>query len=99
MKVIGHFINGKEVASKSDRSADIFNPATGEIQNRVSLGLASELDDAVQRAMKAQPEWGANCAMALRNGTTRKRRRRSIGSQITTRTYPSQGPAGGISGN
>ena len=59
MKIIGHFINGREVASQSDRLADIFNPATGEVQNRVSLGLASELDDAVKKAMKAQPEWAA----------------------------------------
>ena len=59
MKVIGHFVNGREVASASERVADIFNPATGEVQNKVSLGLASELDDAVNIAMKAQPEWAA----------------------------------------
>ena len=59
MKIIGHFINGREVASQSNRLADIFNPATGEVQSRVSLGLASELDDAVQKAMMAQPQWAA----------------------------------------
>ena len=46
MKIIGHFINGREVASQSNRLTDIFNPATGEVHSRVSLGLASELDDA-----------------------------------------------------
>jgi malonate-semialdehyde dehydrogenase (acetylating)/methylmalonate-semialdehyde dehydrogenase len=42
MKLIGHFINGREVSSSSTRTADVFNPATGEIQRKVSLGLASE---------------------------------------------------------
>ena len=59
MKVIGHFINGREVASNSQRTTNIFNPATGEVQNKVALGLASELDDAVEKAKKAQVEWAA----------------------------------------
>ena len=59
MKVIGHFINGREVASSSNRVADIYNPATGEVQNKVALGLASELNDAVKKALKIQPEWAA----------------------------------------
>jgi acyl-CoA reductase-like NAD-dependent aldehyde dehydrogenase len=29
MKLIGHFINGREVSSSSKRTADVFNPATG----------------------------------------------------------------------
>ena len=53
MKVIGHFVNGREINSSSKRTADIFNPATGEIQSRVSLGLASELDEAVEKAKAA----------------------------------------------
>ena len=59
MKVIGHFVNGSEINSSSTRTADIFNPATGEIQSRVSLGLASELDEAVEKAKISQPAWGA----------------------------------------
>ena len=59
MKVIGHFINGREVSSSSTKTANIFNPATGEIQSRVSLGLASELDEAVEKAKIIQPKWGA----------------------------------------
>ena len=59
MKVIGHFINGREVASNSQRTTNIFNPATGEVQNKVALGLASELDDAVEKAKEAQVEWAA----------------------------------------
>ena len=48
MKVIGHFINGREISSSS-KTANIFNPATGEIQRKVSLGLASELNEAVKK--------------------------------------------------
>ena len=31
MQEIGHWINGKRVAGKSGRFADIYNPATGEV--------------------------------------------------------------------
>jgi hypothetical protein len=37
MKEIGHWINGKMVAGTSGRFADVFNPATGEVQARVAL--------------------------------------------------------------
>ena len=59
MKLIGHFINGREVSSSSKRTADVFNPATGEVQRKVSMGLASELDDAVEKAKECQPAWAA----------------------------------------
>ena len=59
MKEIGHFINGKEVKGTSDRTADIFNPATGEVQARVALASKSELDQAVALAEQAQPKWAA----------------------------------------
>ena len=59
MKVIGHFINGREVSSSSKKTANVFNPATGEIQSKVSLGLASELNEAVEKAKESQPAWGA----------------------------------------
>ena len=59
MKVIGHFINGREVSSSSKKTASVFNPATGEIQRKVSLGLASELNEAVKKAKESQQAWGA----------------------------------------
>ena len=59
MKVIGHFINGREVSSSSTRTSDIFNPATGEVQRKVSLGLAAELNDSVEKAKVSQPNWAA----------------------------------------
>ncbi len=59
MQDIGHFINGKRVAGTSGRFADVYNPATGEIQARLALASAAELDAAVQGALAAQPMWGA----------------------------------------
>ncbi len=59
MKEIGHWINGKMVAGTSGRFADVFNPATGEVQARVALATAAELDAAVAGAARAQVGWGA----------------------------------------
>ncbi|MCC5972076.1 MAG: CoA-acylating methylmalonate-semialdehyde dehydrogenase [Pararhodobacter sp.] len=59
MKDIGHWIDGKLVAGTSGRFADIYNPATGEVQARVALATKAELDAAVASAAKAQIAWGA----------------------------------------
>ncbi len=57
MKQIGHFIDGVNVTGTSGRTADIFNPNTGEVQAQVSLASVSEMDGAVASAVKAQAEW------------------------------------------
>lgn len=57
MKTIGHFIDGENVASASGRTSDIYNPNTGEVQAKVSLGMPSELEHAVKSAEIAQKEW------------------------------------------
>ena len=59
MRDIGHFIDGKRVPGRSGRFADVYNPATGEVQARVALASAAELDAAVQGARIAQPFWGS----------------------------------------
>jgi malonate-semialdehyde dehydrogenase (acetylating)/methylmalonate-semialdehyde dehydrogenase len=59
MKEIGHYIDGKHVAGKSGRFADVFNPATGEVQARVALATEAELAAAVASAKAAQPGWAA----------------------------------------
>ena len=59
MQELTHWINGKHVKGKSGRFADVFNPATGEVQAKVPLASKDELDDAVAAAAKAQPAWGA----------------------------------------
>jgi len=57
MRTIGHFIDGKRVDGTSGRTADIYNPNTGEVQAKVALAKPSELDAAVVSAEAAQKEW------------------------------------------
>jgi malonate-semialdehyde dehydrogenase (acetylating) / methylmalonate-semialdehyde dehydrogenase len=59
MRDILHFVNGAAVAGRSGRFGDVFDPNTGEIQARVALADAGELDAAVQAAAKAQGPWAA----------------------------------------
>ena len=59
MQEIGHWINGKMVAGTSGRFADVMNPATGEVQARVSLATVAELTSAINDAAKAQVKWAA----------------------------------------
>jgi malonate-semialdehyde dehydrogenase (acetylating)/methylmalonate-semialdehyde dehydrogenase len=59
MREISHFINGKAVAGSSGRFGDVYDPNTGQVQARVALASAAEIDDAVQKAVKAQIDWAA----------------------------------------
>ncbi len=59
MQEIQHFIGGKLVEGKSGRFADVYNPATGEVEKKVPLASADELNFAVETAKEAQTSWGA----------------------------------------
>ena len=59
MREIGHFIGGKHVAGNSGRTSDVFNPATGEVEAKVALASADELNAAIGNANAAQPAWAA----------------------------------------
>jgi malonate-semialdehyde dehydrogenase (acetylating)/methylmalonate-semialdehyde dehydrogenase len=59
MEQIGHFIGGKRVDGTSGRTANVFNPATGEVQAQVALASADEMRAAVEDAKAAQPAWAA----------------------------------------
>jgi len=59
MREIGHFIGGKRVAGTSGRTSDVFNPATGEVEAKVALASAGELNAAIENAKAAQPGWAA----------------------------------------
>ena len=59
MQQLWHFIDGKRVSGTSGRKADIYNPATGEVQAQVPLANAADMDSAVQGAARAQVAWGA----------------------------------------
>ena len=56
-RTIWHAVNGKTAESRSNRFADVFNPATGEVQARVSLASKAEVDAAVDAASAAFPAW------------------------------------------
>ena len=59
MRQIHHFVNGQALTGASERFGDVFNPNTGEVQARVDLASAAELDAAVQAAALAQVGWAA----------------------------------------
>ncbi|MEL6644942.1 MAG: CoA-acylating methylmalonate-semialdehyde dehydrogenase [Pseudomonadota bacterium] len=59
MDELTHFIDGDHVKGTSGRFADVFNPATGEVQAKVPLASKAELDAAVASAAAAQPAWAA----------------------------------------
>ena len=58
MRIIDHSIAGQSVASGT-RHADVFDPNSGEVQARVTLGDAATLEHAVAAARAAQPGWAA----------------------------------------
>ncbi|MBJ3762133.1 CoA-acylating methylmalonate-semialdehyde dehydrogenase [Maribius pontilimi] len=56
---LSHWIDGAHVKGGSGRFADIYNPATGEVQARVPLASVDEVNAAVASAAAAQPDWAA----------------------------------------
>ena len=59
MREIRHFIDGRPVEATSGRTSEVFDPNTGEVQARVSLASAADVDAAVQSAMTAFDGWSA----------------------------------------
>jgi len=66
MRTIDHHIGGASAsegggvaARESARGGDVFDPNTGQVQARVTLGTAADLDRAVAAAHSAQPGWAA----------------------------------------
>ena len=59
MQELTHYTNGTHVKGTSGRFADVYNPATGEVQAKVPLANAAEMDIAVKAAEAAQPAWAA----------------------------------------
>src|SRR4249919_2722019 len=57
MRSIGHFIGGKEVKGTSGRTADVFEPMTGDVQAKVALASKAEVRAAVENSKAAQVEW------------------------------------------
>ena len=56
---IHHFINGKAAPGESGRFGEVFDPNTGEVQAKVALASAAEMNAAVEKAKAAQVAWAA----------------------------------------
>ena len=59
MQELTHYVNGEMVAGTSGRFADIFNPATGEVQAKVPLATKDEVDAIIAKAAEAQVAWAS----------------------------------------
>ncbi len=57
MKTIEHWIGGASTPGSSTRTAEVYNPATGQVQARVLLAGTADVDQAVQTAKKAYAAW------------------------------------------
>ncbi|MFE4080109.1 aldehyde dehydrogenase family protein [Paenarthrobacter sp. YIM B13468] len=55
----GQFIGGSFVASTSEETVDVVNPATEEVITRVPAGSLEDVDAAVAAAVAAKAEWAA----------------------------------------
>jgi len=55
----GHYIGGKQVAGKSGRTADVFQPMDGTVRAKVALASKAEVRAAVENAKAAQLGWAA----------------------------------------
>ncbi len=59
MRQVLHWIGGRTSNPAETRWGEVFNPATGEVQARVALAGAAEIDAAVAAAAAAFPGWAA----------------------------------------
>src|SRR4030081_2302100 len=56
---VKHYINGKQVAGRNERTSSVFNPATGEQTGLVPIADAADVADGVAAATRAAPGWAA----------------------------------------
>ena len=54
---ISHWIGGVQTQGVGERVADVFNPATGMVDRRVTLAARTDVDQAVAAAKAAFPAW------------------------------------------
>src|SRR5690606_1549607 len=65
LPTIGHWIDGAPRASKSGRTAPVYNPATGEQIANVALADQAEIDEAIASAQRGFETW-SNLSIAKR---------------------------------
>jgi malonate-semialdehyde dehydrogenase (acetylating)/methylmalonate-semialdehyde dehydrogenase len=56
-KTIAHWIDGKLHERTPERTGDVFNPATGEVQAKVAFATPAIVDEAVESAARASASW------------------------------------------
>lgn len=59
VRQLTHWIDGEHVDGTSGRTADVFNPSTGEVQAAVPLASVTEVEYAIAVAKAAQKGWAA----------------------------------------
>jgi len=57
MRTINHWIAGKLSTRAIERSGDVYDPATGEVQAKVAFASPADVDAAVAAAKDALPGW------------------------------------------
>ncbi|MGN6301275.1 MAG: CoA-acylating methylmalonate-semialdehyde dehydrogenase [Angustibacter sp.] len=55
---ITHWIDGKPYGGTTERTGEVFNPATGQVTGRVDLADVATVDQAVSSAASAAEAWG-----------------------------------------
>jgi malonate-semialdehyde dehydrogenase (acetylating)/methylmalonate-semialdehyde dehydrogenase len=63
---ITHYVDGADWTGASDRTSQVFNPATGEVTGALDLASADLVGEVVASAAKAWPEW-ADTSLARRS--------------------------------
>jgi malonate-semialdehyde dehydrogenase (acetylating)/methylmalonate-semialdehyde dehydrogenase len=56
---ISHYVGSRLVQGGGNRSASVYNPATGEVSAQVALASAEQVRDAVLNAKAAAPRWAS----------------------------------------
>ncbi|MFG0629985.1 CoA-acylating methylmalonate-semialdehyde dehydrogenase [Pseudomonas sp. xss_2] len=56
MSIVQHLING-ELVTKGERTADVFNPSTGQAVRKVELASRATVQEAIDSAKAAFPVW------------------------------------------
>jgi malonate-semialdehyde dehydrogenase (acetylating)/methylmalonate-semialdehyde dehydrogenase len=59
LRPIGHYIGGQHVVGHGDRTGEVFNPATGQVQAQVRFATREEVEQAIATADQAFPAWSA----------------------------------------
>ena len=56
MQTIQHLING-EFVNDNGRTADVYNPSTGQVIHQVALASRATVQQAIDAAQAAYPAW------------------------------------------